>query len=123
MRPTLDKAWRDLTTENLRTVPATMGVYQIADTDGTVLDIDYAGGRTTFGLRGVLRDHLDAADQPLMFRLEINMNYRSRFEELVMIHHAVHGELPPGLLARGVPLPGRLHPATVTPSTTPKGSA
>lgn len=72
--------------------------------------IGCAGGRSRFGLRGeiarAMQDHADAK----RFRYEVNMQYLSRYRELLMTHVAGHGALPrhnPG--ERGM-CPGGLSP-------------
>ncbi|MGW4124830.1 DUF7508 domain-containing protein [Nocardia sp. NPDC004711] len=110
MRPVLSKPWRPLNLEEVRTVPASLGVYEIARIDGTIVDIGYAGGRSTFGLRGVLLDILGADETPRQFRVEINAQYMSRFDELLMSHTATFGCLPSMVADRGVRAPGRLRP-------------
>jgi hypothetical protein len=84
----------------------------LGDPQGRVIRIGFAGGRSLFGLRGELANELKRrAGQKVRFRLEITSQYLSRFEELLMIHKADHGELPPGNESdRGRRL-GRLHPS------------
>lgn len=90
-------------------VPGQLGVYQLADPGGRVIFIGYAGGRSRFGLRGELGAELErrGADTT-RFRYEVNMQYMSRFQELLMIHRADHGALPPE--NPETPGLGRLHP-------------
>ena len=91
----LDKAWRDLTADAAVALPAQLGVYQIRGEGGEILRIGYAGGRSLFGLRGVLADELATRpDQKLQFRVEVTMQYQSRWQELLMLHMADFGELP-----------------------------
>ena len=91
----LNKPLLPLTAENLREVHAYLGVYHLAEADGAVYYIGYAGGRTLFGLHGELKREMEArGGKPTLFRYEINMQYLSRHEELLMLHVADHGELP-----------------------------
>jgi len=106
----LDKPWTDLNAENVATLRAELGVYQLADADGRVLRIGYAGGRTLFGLRSELDAALKAAEAA-KFRTEVTSNYLSRYEELLMVHKADHaGQLPPGNTAASDQRLGRLTP-------------
>ena len=108
----LKKPWLDCTAETLRRTPATLGVYEIGDVDGTVIYIGFAGGRSRFGLRGDIGDRL-AADGPnavvaargRSFRYEVNMMYLTRYIELLEQHHAGAGDLPPGNREPGVYVP------------------
>jgi hypothetical protein len=110
VRVRLDKPWLPLSREVLARLPGQLGVYEIADHEGRVLFIGFAGGRSRFGLRGELQAQLERrSEPPRFFRCEINMQYMTRYQELLMVHRADHGRLPPendepvGL--------GRLHPA------------
>lgn len=101
----LDKPWVELTPETAAAVGGHMGVYELADADGTVVRIGYAGGSSRFGLRGVLEAHAEAGDGA-RFRHEVTTAYLSRYRELLMVHLADHGSLPdandedPGALGR-----------------------
>ena len=107
----LEKPWVDLTTENITPLPAQLGVYHIADADGTLLVIGYAGGRELFGMRSALERELEKLDgEPGQFRFEFNHNYMSRFDELLMIHRADHGDLPAANDAEATRV-GRLSPS------------
>ena len=89
----LTKPFLALTTEEIAKVSATLGVFELADADGRVIFVGFAGGRSLFGLRGILMDCLSqtAASQ---FRYEINTAYLTRYQELLMVHIADHGGLP-----------------------------
>ena len=89
----LDKPWQALTPEAADAVGGHLGVYQLADADGRVVRIGFAGGRSAFGLRGVLRAHAEHGDGAV-FRVEVTTAYLSRYEELMMVHVADHGALP-----------------------------
>lgn len=90
----LAKPWLELTAAAIDELPAQLGVYQIADAEGIVTKIGYAGGRETFGIRTALERELQAGGQ--QFRAELTHGYLTRWEELLMIHQHDHGELPPG---------------------------
>ena len=91
----LDKPWVELTPESAAAIGGHMGVYELADGDGSVVRIGYAGGWSPFGLRGVLQAHAAAGDGA-RFRHEITTSYLSRYRELLMAHLADHGSLPAG---------------------------
>ena len=93
----MTKPWRDLASVSARELPGQLGVYQLADGSGQVVYIGYAGGRELFGLRSALerqRDLMTAG--ATQFRYEVNMQYQSRYRELLMLHVADHGAMPAG---------------------------
>jgi hypothetical protein len=92
----LTKPWHEMTADAIRALPGQLGVYQLGDGEGRVLYIGYAGGRSLFGLRSAIeeaRARLGASAR--RFRYEVNQQYMSRYEELLMLHVADHGALPP----------------------------
>jgi hypothetical protein len=92
----LTKPWQALTPETVRKLPAYLGVYELADAEGRILFIGYAGGRSLFGLRSELERALgDQERGATQFRCEFNMQYLTRYQELLMLHVADHGALPP----------------------------
>ncbi len=105
----LDKPWQDLTAEAVGRLAGELGVYHLGDTEGRMLRIGYAGGRTLFGLRSELAAAL-ARGEAARFRTEVTAQYLSRYEELLMVHVADHGRLPPGNAADGRRRLGRLSP-------------
>jgi hypothetical protein len=105
----LEKPWRELTGANVASLAGELGVYQLGDAQGRVLRIGYAGGRTLFGLRSELEAAL-AAGEAAQFRTEVNAQYLSRYEELLMVHKADFGELPAGNGADARRRLGRLSP-------------
>ncbi len=109
LRLRLDKPWQPLTAETARRLPGQLGVYQVADATGTVLFIGQAGARSPFGLRSELqREYVERGDG-CQFRIEVNQQYRTRWFELLMVHKADHGALPPDNAKNPPPL-GRLSP-------------
>lgn len=105
----LAKPWRALDAANVAQLGGELGVYQLADQEGRVLRIGYAGGRSLFGLRGELQAVL-AAGGAARFRVEVTAQYLSRYEELLMAHLADFGTLPEGNAAEGRRRIGRLSP-------------
>ena len=107
-RLSLSKPWTDLTVEAIEVVPGQLGVYEIGDDEGAVVRIGFAGGREPFGLRSAL-DAERVAGTGTRFRYELTHGYLTRWEELLMVHQATHGGLPPGNTDRRHPV-GRLRP-------------
>jgi hypothetical protein len=108
----MTKPWRQLDREAVYRLPGQLGVYELANASGEIVAVGYAGGRSLFGLRGVLEDVLCAPpDGATQFRVEVTMQYLTRYRELLMVHVADHGTLP---LANQQDPPvglGRLSPA------------
>ena len=96
MQLRLNKPWEELTPDAVSHATAALGVFQIADPEGRVVYIGYAGGKAPFGLRGRLGEELKRRGAGHRFRLEVNMQYLTRWQELLMLHQADHGALPPG---------------------------
>ena len=98
----MTKPWVELTPQSVTALPGQLGVYQLANAEGQIVYIGFAGGRTLFGLRSELERAL--AQRPgkaVRFRCEINQQYTSRYQELLMLHVADYG---------GLPLVNRAHP-------------
>ncbi len=107
----MTKAWTALTPENVKRLTGQLGVYQLADDRGGVVFIGFAGGRSLFGLRGELETALQEPPAgATQFRVEVNQQYTTRYQELLMAHVHDCGDVPVG--NRGKPLPrlGRLSP-------------
>ncbi len=90
----LDKPWRPLNGAAIDALPAQLGVYHVADAHGTVLSVGYAGANELFGMQSALRREIEQHSNATQFRCEFTSNYRSRWDELLMLHLADHGELP-----------------------------
>jgi hypothetical protein len=105
----MEKPWRELNAANVAALAGELGVYQLADAEGRIVRIGYAGARTLFGLRSELEAALKAGEAA-RFRTEVTSAYLSRFEELLMVHAADHGELPAGNAADARRRMGRLSP-------------
>ena len=91
----MEKPWLALTPEAVKALPGQLGVYQLADAQGRVVYIGFAGGRSLFGLRSELERALrDRPGGAARFRIEINQQYTTRYHELLMLHVADHGSLP-----------------------------
>lgn len=105
----LTKPWRVLEAGEVARLPGQLGVYHVADEAGNVLRVGVAGGRSRFGLRGELEAELVRRGPGFRFRVEVNTQYHTRYRELLMLHRADYGALPPENEAP--PGLGRLHPA------------
>ena len=98
------KPWIVGSAEAIRSVPAVLGVYEIADRDGSLLYIGQAGGREPFGLRSRLALHFGGADaNPVLrerahsFRWESNQQYTTkRLEMLMQYQRDERVDWPPG---------------------------
>jgi hypothetical protein len=111
VRLRLDKPWKPLTADEAARLPGQLGVYQIADASGAILYIGEAGARSPFGLRSELQLQLAERGAGCQFRVEVNQQYRSRWFELLMVHKADHGALPPDNAKNPPPVLGRLSPS------------
>lgn len=108
----INKPWTPYVEQEMRHLPGNLGVYEIGDADGAVVYIGYAGGRSLFGLKGVIRDHFsDRETNPILsqraasYRYEINQMYLTRHTDLLMRHREDHGAVPDGNEASDQPLP------------------
>ncbi len=101
-----EKPW--LPRADLNGLHGHLGVFQLGNAAGEVIFIGYAGGRSLFGLKGEIRTDLERLNDATCYRFEINTAYLTRYQELLMIHVADHGVLPP----HNEPMPnlGRLSP-------------
>ncbi|MEZ5856745.1 MAG: hypothetical protein R3D67_19110 [Hyphomicrobiaceae bacterium] len=107
----MTKAWVALTPENIKKLPGQLGVFQLADGDGHVVFIGMAGGRSLFGVRSEIEKMLgDLPEGASQFRVEINQQYTTRYQELLMLHVHDHGGVPAGNVGKPLPKLGRLSP-------------
>ena len=91
----LDKPWIAITPEALAKLPGQLGVYQVADGSGVVLRMGFAGGKSLFGLRSAIKDEANLiGTRAVSFRYEVNMQYTTRYKELLMLYEAEHGDIP-----------------------------
>jgi hypothetical protein len=112
MSSEMSKPWRPATAEQLASIPASTGVYEVRRRDGEVMDIGYAGARAPFGLASTVPEVLGAlGGEDLEFRCESHVQYQTRYQELVMVHRARNGgQLPARVEGRPIAVPGRLSP-------------
>lgn len=107
----MTKAWKPLNAENVKKLPAQLGVFQLGDDKGEVVFIGFGGGRSLFGVRSEIEKAM--ADLPAgatQFRVEINQQYTTRYQELLMLHVHDHGSVPAGNVGKPLPTLGRLSP-------------
>jgi hypothetical protein len=87
----LEKPWMTLEPELVASLSGQLGVFQLGNEIHEVVYIGFAGGKSQFGLRGELASCLGRWP---FFRFEINMAYRTRCRELLMVHFSDHGSYP-----------------------------
>ena len=87
----LDKPWLPLEESQLERIGAQLGVFELGDEWGRVLYIGAADGRSLFGVRGELERRIGGAAR---FRFEVNTAYKTRQQELLMVHFADNGKYP-----------------------------
>ena len=104
----LTKPWRDLDDAAIAALPGQLGVFEIGDDEGATLEFGFAGGNSRFGLRSAIAETAAKHERAARFRYEVTMQYWSRFEELLAVHVADHGELPAGNTDRGDRRVGRI---------------
>ena len=104
----LAKPWRDLDDAAIAALPGQLGVFEIGDAEGAVLELGFAGGNSRFGLRSAIAETAAKHERAARFRYEVTMQYWSRFEELLAVYLADHGELPAGNADRGDRRVGRI---------------
>lgn len=85
--------WCALDQAAVQALHANPGVYELADAAGETLLIGYAGGKSLFGLRGEVAKYL-GHPRAAKFRVEQNMQYISRWKELLMFFRSKSGALP-----------------------------
>jgi len=107
----MTKPWVLLTPENVKKLPGQLGVFEFADDAGKIVFIGFAGGRSLFGVRSEIEkavsEKIAGATQ---FRVEINQQYTTRYQELLMVHVYDHGSVPAGNVGKPLPRLGRLSP-------------
>ncbi|KAA0235202.1 hypothetical protein EDM76_08475 [bacterium] len=93
MQLRLTRPWRDLNEAEVSRLPGQLGVYELADEDGQVIYVGYAGGKSLFGLRSAVQGHIGST-RAARFRYEVNSQYMSRYHELLMLHARDDGDIP-----------------------------
>lgn len=107
----LTKPFLRLDDLDIDTLPAQLGVFQLADEAEEIIYIGYGGGAQPFGLRTAIETQLARlGDSARFVRYEVTHGYLSRWEELMMVHVHDVGTAPVANDASTVPK-GRLSPA------------
>jgi hypothetical protein len=106
----MNKAWLPLSADAAAKVGGYLGIYEIQSPEGETVYIGCAGGRSRLGLMGELARELGERGPGHRFRHEVNMQYLTRMQELLMVYVADHGKLPRDNAGDRLTL-GRLHPA------------
>ena len=108
----LSKPWQTFDPARAKEIPPVTGVYELADEQGDVIYIGYAGGREPFGIRGRIQRHFSPEEaNPVIgararrFRCEVNAQYLTRHIELLTRYRDERGCLPEGNEAPGEVLP------------------
>lgn len=107
----MTKPWTPLTAETLKKLTGQLGVFELADTSGRTIYIGFAGGRSLFGLRSEVGRAAAEVPEARQFRVEVNQQYTTRYQELLMAHVHDHGDVPAGNKGRPLPRLGRLSPS------------
>ena len=103
----LTKPWTPVA-EAMTRLRGHLGVFQLANSEGDVLFIGYAGGNSQYGIRAEVAAAAERIPGAVNVRVEITSAYMSRFRELMMVHIADHGAPP----AHNPPVKlGKLSPA------------
>lgn len=107
----LIKPWVDLTEQNVKTIAAHLGVYQLGTESGEILFIGVANARSRFGLKGELIFALERRLQcAAKFRVEVTMSYHSRYLELLGAFFYDNGRLPIGNLESDISRISKISP-------------
>lgn len=85
--------WIELEETAVAKLHANPGVYELGDDVGQTLLISYAGGKSLFGLRGEVAKYI-GHEKASKFRVEQNMQYISRWKELMMFFRSQHDRIP-----------------------------
>lgn len=118
---TIAKPWQQPDPDALRQIPAVLGVYELADADGLLLYIGFAGGREPFGLRSKIARHFSdeelnpvLRERAALYRWQSTQQYTTERIERLMFYRRDHEERLPEGNAAGTwedrPTLGRLGP-------------
>ena len=87
----IEKIWQKLDESSLKRVSGQLGVFELGNKAGEVVYIGVADARSLFGLHGELAAKIGSVEN---FRCEVTTAYSTRRQELLMQHHAKHGQYP-----------------------------
>lgn len=114
----LNKPWESFDPAQVKELSGSNGPYELADADGAVLYIGYAGSKANFGLRGKIADHFSDRElnpairgRVALYRYEVNSMYYSRWVDLLSRYREDYDRLPEGNEASSehIPTLGRFH--------------
>lgn len=88
----LSKTWLPLDQQSVDQLKGELGVFQLGNESEEVIYVGFAGSRSQFGLRSEIGKHLN--NSATFFRIEVTSAYSTRFQELLMLHHADFGCYP-----------------------------
>ena len=106
----MTKPFTPLGPEAVKKLTGQLGVFQLGETEGRVVYIGFAGGRSVFGLRSEVMKAAEEVAGVSGFRVEVNQQYTTRYQELLMLHVHDHGDVPAGNKGKPLPRLGRLSP-------------
>ena len=96
------KPWQRADLDEIQSIPAVLGVYELGDAGGAVIYVGFAGAREPFGMRSRLLHHFGDAetnrvisDSASQYRWESTQQYTSRHVELLMQHLRDHDDRLP----------------------------
>jgi len=89
----LTKPWMPIA-DALQRLRGHLGVFELADAEGRVIFIGFAGGGSQFGLRAEVAAAAHEVTDAVSVRYEVTSSYHSRYRELLMAHVADFGTLP-----------------------------
>jgi hypothetical protein len=108
----ISKPWIDCRNLDISELPGTVGDYELGDSNGQVIYIGYAGGKSHFGLRGAIAQHRGGEeDNPIIrerianVRFEVTTAYLTRHLDLLSRHRVEFGALPAGNASSAASLP------------------
>lgn len=78
--------WVDLADVTARSLPTSVGVFELADDNGGFVAVGFAGGRSTFGLRSEIPLVSSVYSTARRVRYEVTSNYLSRLGELQKLY-------------------------------------
>ncbi|HLC41494.1 MAG TPA: hypothetical protein VJO34_07675 [Methylomirabilota bacterium] len=105
--------WTEFDPTNTKSISGSNGVYEVADEQGGVIYVGYAGGKDLFGIRGKIMQHF-SSDEPnpviraraRRYHYEVTSMWLSRWVEILGRHREdLGGRLPEGNETSDEPIP------------------
>jgi hypothetical protein len=107
----MTKPWTPLSEAAVKKLTGQLGVFELADAEGRIVYVGFAGGRSLFGLRSEVGKAAAEVAGATQFRVEVNQQYTTRWQELLMVHVHDNGDVPAGNKGQPLPRLGRLSPS------------